>query len=232
MNRSQSQTSSPSAMLAMFQPVQSPCQAPKLSSGSAAARVPSAVASASRSALAGHAGQPGRHPGQEGAARERAAAAAAYGGEFGHRRGELSGPQRAAPPPDRQRVHDEHLAALPSPVVQHPRHGQPAQVLGGQCVQRGPFGPDQVPGQRVDADLGEPGRLAAGGEQLQHRLAVSPGRAQVRADQHLVAEDVLQVRLDRVGAVRNADPQPAAEARRGRAAGTGPARAPGCPPRR
>ena len=125
----------------------------------------------------------------------------------------------------------EDLTALPLPVVQDPRDDQLPQIRGGQRVQRGPLGPDQIPGQRIDTDLRETRRLALGGEQLQHRLPVGAGRAQVRADQDVTAEGVAQVRLDRADFRGRMHPQPPAQAHRGSAAGQGqrehPAAGPG-----
>ena len=121
--------------------------------------------------------------------------------------------------------------------MQDPRHGQRGQARGGQGVQRGAFGLDQVPGQRIDADLGESRRLAARGEQLEHRLAVSPGRPQVGADQHLVAENGTQIRLNRAcariagaGGRIGADPQPSAQADAGPARRQGQRQGPAARP--
>ena len=60
-------------------------------------------------------------------------------------------------------------------------------------AQRGRLGADQLAGQVGDAHLREPEHLTAGAEQLQHRLAVRPGRADPQAHDHLTAQHPAQV---------------------------------------
>lgn len=119
---------------------------------------------------------------------------------------------------------------VPGSVVQHLRDAQPAEALAPQRVKRRPFGPDQVPGQRIDAYLRETCSLASRREQLQDRLAVGAGRPQMRADRDVAPEHGTQVRLDGPRSRGYLNPQPSAQPRGARAAGQCEGEHPGAGP--
>ena len=100
----------------------------------------------------------------------------------------LTGPPGAA-----QRRLDQDLVLPPLAVVQQPGYLQPGESGRPEHVQGGRLGPDQLPGQAGDAHLREPEHLAAGAEQLQHRLAVRPGRSDPQAHDQVPVQDLAQV---------------------------------------
>src|SRR6266567_5186415 len=90
--------------------------------------------------------------------------------------------------------------------------------------------PDELAGQRADADLGEPGRRTLRGEQLEHRLPVGTRRAEMHADPQIAAKHFAEIRLDGVGARGRVHQDPATEGYLAEPAGQGQRQGPGGQP--